>query len=136
MKDDKIGILVGREIKEKLKKTEEWLYICETDIEFALSNIQEKDVILIIDAMLTGVEPGSVKVIPVSSMEDNYFYTQHSLNLIQSINLYYNEINVYIIGIEAENIGYSLDISEKLKNSFNKICCQVINIIKLFGITK
>ncbi|MDV3426417.1 MAG: hydrogenase maturation protease [Bacillota bacterium] len=131
MKDDKIGILIGKEIEEELIKIGVLLYICETDIEYALSNIQEKDFVLIIDAMLTGEDAAEVKLIPIDSIDINAF-TQHSLNLIQLINLYYKEITVFIIGIEAEDISYDLGISEKLSNSFDKICCKVKNIIKLF----
>ena len=132
MKDDKIGILIGKEIEEELKKNGALLYICETDIEYALSNIQERDFVLIIDAMHSENKTEEIKLIPIDSIEGINIYTQHSLNLIQIIQLYYKEIRGYIIGIEAEDISYGLEISEDLSNSFDKICCQVKNIIKMF----
>ena len=131
MKDDKIGILIGNEIEEELVKNGVSLYICETDIEYALSNIQEKDFVLIIDAMYTGRCAAEVKLIPIDIIDIN-INTQHSLNLIQLISLYYKQVTGFVIGIEAEDISYGLEISEKLGKSFDRICCQVKNIIKLF----
>lgn len=132
MKDDKIGILIGKEIEEELIKNGALLYICESDIEYALSNIQEKDFVLIIDAMQTGRCTAEIKLIPIDSINGIDIYTQHSLSLIQMIKLYYKEIRGYIIGIETKDISYGLQISDDLSKSFDKICCQVMNIIKLF----
>lgn len=132
MKDDKIGLLVGKVIEKELKELGASLYICETDIEFALSNIGEKDFIIIIDAMYSGNNsPAEIQIFPIKNKETISIYTQHSLNLIQLINLYYKETSGYVIGIEAEDISYGLNISDKLSLSFNKICCQVLKLIKI-----
>lgn len=130
MSDDKIGLLIGEKLIEELKEYQVQVFICETDIGYALSNIEENDFIIIIDAMHRGGKSGEIEIFPISDLERIITYTQHSLSLLSLINFY--NIKGYIIGIEAADLGFGIGLSQQLRELFNDIYNQVLKGIKLF----
>ncbi|MFA9397030.1 MAG: hydrogenase maturation protease [Clostridiaceae bacterium] len=130
MKDDKIGLLIGENLKMDLNTLDIELIQGETDFLYCISRLCENDLIFILDAMISDKNLGNLSVIKL----DDYYkispYTQHSLNLIQLLPLYFNNINGYILGIEVCDISYNLDLSYKIKENLNSISKNVLKEIK------
>ena len=133
MGDDGIGLFVLEEIKEELEKINLEVYIGETDFEYCLKNISDKDFIIVIDSTYLGVEPGVVTLINLD--EANKYsgenHTQHQLNLIDMIRIYRRDIKGYTLGIEVYSVDFRLGISDCLKLNFDNICEEVLERIRI-----
>lgn len=137
MKDDKIGILVCEKLKNSIENMGYDLIIGETDIDYIISSIKEGDFILIIDGMDENKEVGRVEIFSLDrANENNFFYSQHSISLINIINSIYKDISGYIIGIQIEDIKYDLGISSRLNRKIPIICKEVEAILRKFIIIK
>lgn len=134
MGDDSIGLKIIDAIEEKLKELhlEIECIKAETDFNYALDNIQNGDFIFIIDSTLLGLECGQITKIPLSEAEKylNNLLSIHSISLISLINRSNIEITGFILGIEVAKVEFSLDITNELKERFEKICSEVYTIIK------
>jgi hydrogenase maturation protease len=130
MGDDCIGIRVLERIQVSLNSYGIETFIGETDTQYCISIIEDKDFIFIIDAAVLGKKTGDLTIISL----ERYRYceiccTQHANSLLDMLHIYYKDINGYVIGIEAENIAYSLEISRSLELLLEKISLRVLNKI-------
>lgn len=130
MGDDCIGIRVLERIQVYLNSYGIETFIGETDTQYCISIIENKDFIFIIDASMLGKKTGDLTII---SLEKYRYYeiccTQHTDSLLDLLNIYHKDINGYVIGIEADNIAYSLEISRSLELILEKISLRVLNKI-------
>jgi len=131
MGDDSIAIKVVEELSLKLETENIEVIFGETDIDYALSKIDEGDFLFIVDATYFGLKPGSLTFIPIdeASVECLQIYSQHQPSLINLLNIYRTSVEGFIIGIEVEEISFSLELSSKLKSRFSHICDKVYNFI-------
>ena len=65
MGDDSIGIKVLEELTTKLEKEKLEVIFGETDIEYALSKIEDSDLLFIIDSTYFNIVPGTVTFTPI-----------------------------------------------------------------------
>ena len=59
MKDDGIGINISEAIKERLITKDISVVICETDVEYALDELNNVDLLFIIDSSYYNIQPGT-----------------------------------------------------------------------------
>lgn len=131
MKDDGIGIVVAKKIKDELEKINLEVIIGETDFNYCISKISKEDLVIIIDAACYNNNPGEVKIYTLSDYNSSKKgYTQHSLGLLELLKLYFPQVKGYIIGIEVGSVDFELGISNTLKNRLEDISKKTINIIK------
>lgn len=133
MKDDAIALSVGEKIEEQLRENKVEFVFGETDFKYCISNIQEDDFIVILDASFYGIKPGEVTVKPLdNSVKNTKNYTGHSFSIVDLIRLNYPKIKGYIITIEIAEIEMSLGISETLNEKLDIISEKVLEeILKL-----
>lgn len=130
MKDDGIGIRVAEGIRERLEKCGIEVIIGETDFDYCASKIDEGDFLYIIDAAYSGKMPGEITVLPIEDYRCEVNpYTQHGFSILNLLFLYYKEIRGYVIGIEINEIGYDLNLSDELKIRLDVISEKVIQQI-------
>lgn len=130
MGDDSIGIRVLKMIEGSLKSYGIASFIGETDFEYCISEINEGDSVIILDAALLGKKVGTITEITIEGCIDyKESITEHSYSLLNMLNIYYKNIEVYVIGIEIENITYDLNISRSLELSLQEISQSVLNKI-------
>ncbi|MCY6958056.1 hydrogenase maturation protease [Clostridium brassicae] len=132
MKDDAIGVLIGDELKADLKELGFEVIIGETDVDYCLSFIENGDFIFILDSTLYGIKPGKITVIDIKKGEKFFEkgYSQHQLSLIKLLNSYdFQNVYGYIVGIEASEIDYGIELSKELLQNFNNIKKEVYNVI-------
>jgi hydrogenase maturation protease len=132
MSDDGIGVLIAEQLKDKLEKVGVQVIIGETDVDYCLSLIEDGDFLFILDATLYGTKPGGVSIVELNKTGDFFEkgYSQHQLSLIKLLNSYaLKKVSGFVIGIEASNIEFGMELSEVLKENFKKIKNQVYNLI-------
>ena len=133
MGDDGVAVYILEKLSEKLERNNIKVIIGETDFEYCLSKIKEKDYIIIVDATCFGIEPGTVTV---NSLKDIYrlgakqsLFSQHGYSLIKALEISYRFIDGIIIGIEGKNFDYDLSMSSHIEACFYNICNKVYETI-------
>jgi hydrogenase maturation protease len=133
MNDDALGLCIAERLRESLEKKKIEVVICETDFQYALSQIEEGDSIIILDATWFGIEAGAVTM---SSLKDIYslntaqgLFSQHGYSLITAVNNYYKSIKGTVIGIEGINFDYGLTLSHEIDRNLENICSKIMGVI-------
>ncbi len=131
MRDDGIGSRVVEAITDSLQEHDIFSFVGETDFQCCFDEIKSDDLVIIVDAMIHGKEPGSVDAMLLSdALKDRgNIRTQHEFSLFDLIGLHAPQTLGYFLGIEAVEIGLGLDLSTPLKERFEQICNNVINMI-------
>lgn len=132
--DDSIGVRVVEIMKKSFIEINEQVavFMGETDFYYCLDNIDSEDFIILVDSTYLGIEPGTITVLTLNECDkyvDNII-TEHGDNLLDILRREHREINGYLIGIEAERIEFSLDLSSVLQDKFQDICLRVFEEIK------
>lgn len=134
MMDDGIGARVAEAIKEKLQENNVTVLIGETDVQYCLDEIRPGDVLVVIDSMMQVKEPGSIEFFSLHDAikSRGKLHSQHDFSLLDAVSLIYPEIQGYLIGIEAAEIGFGAELSNALGKRFEHICEYVLSVtIKL-----
>lgn len=127
MGDDGIGIKVAQEIsKHFVEEHIEFIY-GETDVDYALSKIENADFLFLIDSTYFDINPGTITYTPLSQLIGQHIevISQHQPSLIHLLKTYGKAVDGYLIGIEIAKIDFSLELSDILKNKFLSICEDV-----------
>jgi hydrogenase maturation protease len=134
MGDDSIALKVIDSIERRVKQLnlEIKCIKAETDFNFALDNIEDGDYLFILDSTLLGLEYGQITQIPLAEVEkySNNSLSIHNMNLLSLIKHFKIDIRGFILGIEAAEVKFSLEISKELKDRLEEICQEVYTIIK------
>ncbi len=129
MKDDGIGVWVAEAIKNHLNRISVDVVIAETDFEYGLDNARAYDYVIILDAMISGNEPGSITVCPLSRDEAQKRYaSQHDMSLIGMM-VHEGNTSGSLIGIEAMDIDFGFGPGHTLRERFDEICGDVLTEI-------
>ncbi|PRR81528.1 hydrogenase maturation protease [Clostridium vincentii] len=134
MGDDSIALKVIDSIEREIEKLnlEIKCLKAETDFNFALDNIEDGDYLFILDSTILGLDCGQVTQIHLEDVDKypNNSLSIHNMNLLSLINHFKININGFVIGIEAAEVKFSLEISKELKVRFEEICQEIYIIIK------
>lgn len=131
MKDDGIGVAVAEFLKKNLKRKEIEIIIGETDAHYCLDFIADKSYLIIIDAIYSQLEPGTITALPIKkALINNNLYSQHDMSILELISIHYPSIEGYFIGIEICEIGFSTKLSNCLENKFYTICKNTRMVIE------
>ncbi len=131
MTDDGVGTWVVEAIENRLCKHNISSFIGETDFQCCFEEIKPGDLVVIIDAMTQGNQPGRINVMPLSEAIENRsrFRSQHEFSLLDLIDFHTPQMQGYFIGIEPAIIDFGFGLSDPLKDSFEQICSNVIKEI-------
>jgi len=129
MGDDGIAIKILDSIKHSFKNRKVEFVIGETDVDYCLSKICSKDFLIILDAINSGKEPGTITCIPLNEMKNKVPFSQHQLSLFEMLELTHINNEGFFVGIEISKIHFTTELSIDIKNKFQSICHDIINII-------
>lgn len=130
MGDDSIGIRVLESIGDSLKSYGIEVIAGETDFQYCLSEINDDDYIIILDAAMLERQAGTITIIPLEEYNCHKKYcTAHSNSLLDFLYTYHKDIKGFIIGIEIEKISYDLNISRNLELLLEEISLNVLNTV-------
>ncbi len=127
MGDDGIGLKVAEVLSPLLAQEHIELIFGETDNDYALSKIENGDMLFIIDSTFFHIDPGTITFTPIGDVIDQHhqIYSQHQPSLIYMLKTYGKLVEGYMIGIEVEKIEFCLELSDTLKTRFLPICDEV-----------
>ncbi len=119
--DDGIGVYISNGIKES--RSIQKLTV-EVSIENYLGKINSinSDVLVLVDCVEFGKQPGYYEMLPAEKVKDFTFNT-HNISLKRISELF--KMPVYILGIQPESIEFGEEISEIVMETAHKI----LNII-------
>jgi len=131
MSDDGIAIAVAENLLNKFKDLNIEIIIAETDCQTYFNLLNNNDFVIILDALYTGAEPGSIDVFSLDDVlkSSNAINTQHDMSIIDFMKIYNRKLKGYMIGIEVEKVGFGDELSSILKEKFYNICYKVEQII-------
>lgn len=120
--DDGIGVYISNHIKES--KSIQKLTV-EVSIENYLGKINSlnSDVLILIDCVDFGKQPGYVEMLPVEQVKDFTFNT-HNISLKKISELF--KMPVFILGIQPGSIDFGEEISETVLKTAQNIL-EIIN---------
>lgn len=131
MGDDGIGLKVAERLRRMLEGRAIEVVVSETDTEYGLCRIEEGDVVFILDATNYGLPAGTVTACPAGCEHGPRSVRSftHSVSLVDLLRTQVRFVRGYFIGIEVEEIGFSLELSEELQKAFDEICIKVWHFI-------
>lgn len=122
MRDDGIGLYVVEALQEQRMDKRIRFIAGETDIDYCLNVIEDADVLIIVDAVVSGNKAGEVSLVPLETFKvQDQGISAHNLHLFHMIPIVYPDVMVYVIGIEADKIDFGLELSEELTRNFHGI---------------
>ena len=132
MKDDGIGLLVAEELEKRFLCRELEIIYGETDSEACFYSLNPDDFILILDAMSSGIRPGSINIFSLEEIMEQVSNPtmQHDMSFLDMIRLYRFPVKGYLIGIEASIIAPGCELSTVLKRQFPHICRKTEDMIR------
>ena len=131
MKDDGIAIKVLHNIHNKLYQMGVHTIVGETDSQFCINSVQQDDFIILIDAIQSGKEAGTITILELNEAVRKLKRSKngHEQSLLDLLALYMPCVRGYFIGVEAFDISYGLELSDVLDKEFISICVNVIGVI-------
>lgn len=135
MKDDGIAIAVVERLKNKLNSFNLDIIIVETDCQSGFYLLDENDFVIILDALCTGAEPGSISVFRLEDVmaQVSDFSMQHDMGIIELMKLHNRNYKGCLIGIESDDIDFGDKLSFALHEKLPQICSEVertlVNIV-------
>ena len=127
--DDGIGCEVVQRLCEKYPDRRLEYLVGETDIDYCLSHIYTRQVILV-DAVKAGCEPGSVHTYHPKeflSIANNGF-SMHNLHLLALLNIA-GDLNIRIVGIEPYEVTLHAGSSKRMEESLDRIVKTISGMI-------
>lgn len=133
MKDDAIGIEVGKQIQEKLLEKNVEVIYGETDIQYSISSIKEDDYLIILDAASYGKNSGKITFVSLNHFICNKkSYSQHSYSFLDLLKIYYPNIKGEIYAIEVKEVEFGFGLSSTLQRQLKIISEQILRKIEKF----
>ncbi|MEH6988529.1 hydrogenase maturation protease [Cytobacillus firmus] len=127
MKDDGVGIYIA----EELLNTEENLHceyiLGESDIDYSLSKLEGAEFVIILDAILSGGNPGDIEVYSLDKIESHRFLglSPHNMHLFQALYEQRDKMEVCLIGVEPFDISFQIGLSSELEKKWPEIVSKV-----------
>lgn len=129
MGDDGAGIAVASE----LTKLGYEVVVCGSDLAPVVTRIEEIDVLIVVDAVDWGAEPGSVLTAKLDDLEERRAGTSHSLRVSEVIKLIRKAFGgpreVYVVGIQPERIELSTELSPSVRRAVNEAVAKVRELL-------
>jgi hydrogenase 3 maturation protease len=119
--DDGVGSIIAEKLKEKIRKENLFVIDAENAPENYTGKIKEisPELLLIIDAVDFGSYPGDFRIFEIDEIKDTTVSTHNfSISLLKK---FIKVDEIYLLGIQPENISFGENLSERVKKSVEKI---------------
>ena len=124
--DDGVGIHVVRILREEMPGADA-VDLSTANIDL-LDHIRSRDRVVIVDAITTGTEPGTIHRLEPGELVESDFAQSHGLNLPGILKLgeqlYPDEMpkKIVILAVEAQDVeSFSSDLTEKVRTAVPKL---------------
>jgi hydrogenase maturation protease len=132
MMDDGIGIYLIEELSGRNRTSNLSFLIGESDIDYCMEQIMDADFVIILDAAVSGSEPGSLTVYPLSDLHKHreLEVSPHDFHLFNLLYLHKESIKGFLIGVEPYEIKFHFGLSNTLNEKWENIVQDVEKTIK------
>lgn len=129
--DDGIGIYLTEELARSNVNSHIEYLIGESDIDYCLSQIEDANFVLILDAVLSEKKPGELTVYPLDTLHSyqSLDLSPHNLHLFQALYQQRETIKGFLIGVEPSEIKFHIGLSQVIEEEWSSILCQVSRLI-------
>ncbi|WCF05841.1 hydrogenase maturation protease [Paenibacillus thiaminolyticus] len=130
MRDDGIGVYVVEALQDQMTDQRIRFMAGETDIDYCLNVIAGAELLIIVDAAVSGNKAGEVALFPLDRFQaQDRGISAHNLHLLHMIPIVYPDVQTYVIGIEADQIDFGLEMSAALADQFQRIVKDTASFI-------
>jgi hydrogenase maturation protease len=131
MGDDGAAIAAAEKLCDELEAEGIQVIIGETDAAYCLSFINEGDIIIILDASISGRTWGTVWQLPLCKAVDNCNQNQfqHDADLLKILKGSGLSLSGLLICIEAADISQRWGLSQELQSQMIRMCSEIKEII-------
>lgn len=119
--DDGVGVYISRQIVNRKNITS---LTVETSIENYIGKINslKPDILVLIDCMELGTDPGNYKLLNINQIQDITFNT-HNISLKKLSDFF--KMDVKVLGIQPEKVDFGENISYIVRINADKIIKQI-----------
>lgn len=130
MTDDAIGIKLVDDLANDAPNNDVAYVVGETDIEYCLEEILDFYNVIVVDAFLSGKQPGTITAAPLCDIAGTAFHgmlycSTHSLHLLDRLQGKRHSCDVRFIGVEPFDISYGFSLSESMQAQYPRIISEV-----------
>ena len=131
MMDDGIGIYLVEELSRQNTAPDISFLIGESDIDYCIEQIMDAAFVIIVDAAVSGSDPGSLTVYPLSDLHEHreLDISSHNFHLFNLLYLQKDRIKGFLIGVEPYEIQFHIGLSKTLNEKWNSILQEVSETI-------
>lgn len=130
MGDDGVGLAVAYELASQGYE----VVTCGSDLSSVLTRIEDVDLLIIIDAVDWGAEPGSVLVAKFDEVSEAYARSSHRIGVTNMLKVmmktFDKTLDVYLIGIQPERLEPVSELTPKVKSAINEVVARVKELIE------
>ena len=129
--DDGAGILFVRKLRSRALPDRVSVIEAGERVEAAFDLVKRFNpvLVLLVDAVRFGGEPGEIRVLSIEEIEDLYAYT-HRVPLPMILKAMELDFDVYVIGIEPKSIEFGGSVSYEVERAVENLCSF---FVELFG---
>ncbi|MFT9846754.1 hydrogenase maturation protease [Aneurinibacillus sp. REN35] len=131
MMDDGLGVELVEALMLKSPMDSQIEYaVGETDLDYCLDVVENREYIIVIDAVVTGKQPGEVSMLPLSEMVPNKpGLSLHHLHFIDLLHQVEHQKKGVLIGVEPFTIDFHWGVSECMHGRLPLLIEEVRRII-------
>ncbi|MBG9450710.1 hydrogenase maturation protease [Cytobacillus firmus] len=123
MKDDGVGIYIAEELMNTDENLDCEYIIGESDIDYSLSKLEGAEFVIILDAILSGGNPGDIEVYSLDKTDSHRFLglSPHNMHLFQALYEQRDKLKGCLIGVEPFDISFQIGLSRELEKKWPEI---------------
>lgn len=131
MMDDGLGVELVEALMMKSPMDSQIEYVIgETDLDYCLDAVENREYVIVIDAVVAGKRPGEVSVLPLSEMVPNKpGLSLHHLHFIDLLHQFDRQKKGVLIGVEPFTIDFHWGLSECMHSRFPLLVKEVRRIM-------
>ncbi|PLR95064.1 hydrogenase maturation protease [Bacillus sp. T33-2] len=132
MMDDGIGIYLVEELKKRECTSNISYLVGESDIDYCIEQIEGASFVIILDAVISGKEPGDISNYPLANLHqhERLDISPHNLHLFHVLANEKDKIKGFLIGVEPYEIRFHIGLSQTLHQKWDLLIDNVKVAIK------
>ncbi|MFG6493715.1 hydrogenase maturation protease [Fictibacillus sp. UD] len=131
MMDDGLGIYIVEELSRSFPLPGVEYVSGESDIDFCIGQIEDATYVIVIDAAVSGTDPGQVSLYPIADLhqQQSLDISPHNIHLFQVLYQQSNRLKGYLIGIEPFEVKFHIGLSERMIHKWDQVIAEVKKIL-------
>lgn len=133
LSDDGIALYLADYLEPKVMKLGYKVYKCETDTSYAISVLNEKDDLIIIDASFTGRDSGAISLLNLDEYKSEYYTSEKFCHSNTVFDYIFNTDKIfkgYVILVEVCSMELDNRLSTVIQHKFYQIAENVYKLIE------